>query len=125
MRKVLGGGMRQAGVLAACARVALDEGIDRLAEDHARAAALAAGLGALPGAAVEPPDTNIVFVRFEDLDPDEHATLARDLDRDGVRVLAVGARGIRLVTHRQIGDDDVARTIEAFAARRAEGPPAS
>jgi threonine aldolase len=64
-RKMLGGGMRQAGVLAAAGLYALDHNIDRLADDHRRARRLAEGLAAFPGLNVTMPDTNIVFVDME------------------------------------------------------------
>lgn len=116
VRKVLGGGMRQAGVLAAAGRTALREGVERLAEDHARARALADGLRSLPGAvlAPDPPESNIVFVRFPSLDPAGHAALAATLEEGGVRTIAAGKLGIRLVTHRHITDEDVERAIAAF-----------
>ncbi len=68
IRKQLGGGMRQAGVLAAAGIVALDEMVDRLAEDHQRAKVLAAGLAKIPGLAVQKKEheTNMVFVRLTD-----------------------------------------------------------
>ena len=120
VRKVLGGGMRQAGVLAAAARVALESGIDRLAEDHARTRRLAEGIGALPGVALDPstPESNIVFVKFADLDVPGHADFAARLEAEGIRTIAAGARGIRLVVHRQIDDAAIEETIEGFARLR-------
>ena len=122
VRKVLGGGMRQVGILAAPARVALQRGIDRLREDHLRCSRLAEGLHPLAGATLnpDPPQSNILFVRFEGLDGAGHESLVEKLGERGVRALTAGHRGIRLVTHRQIADGDVERTIEAFQALRAE-----
>jgi threonine aldolase len=98
LRKVLGGGMRQVGVLAAPCHVALDEGFDHLAEDHRRARKLAEALGVDP-ARVE---TNIVFAEVPDAKAAEAAFRAA-----GVLVVAVSPREIRLVTHRDVGDAEV------------------
>ncbi|MGE4601628.1 MAG: GntG family PLP-dependent aldolase [Planctomycetota bacterium] len=116
LRKLLGGGMRQVGVIAAAGLVALDEGIDRLAEDHRRCRELADGLRDLDGVhlAPDPPQTNILFVHFEDLDGAGHEALAADLEARGIRALAVRELGIRAVLHRQIDDQGLQRTIEAF-----------
>jgi threonine aldolase len=120
IRKLLGGGMRQAGLIAACGRVALREGVERLAEDHARARRLADGLRELPSARLDPdpPETNILFIRFDDLDGPGHDALAAALDERGVRTISIAPRGIRLVTHREIGDADIERSIAAFRELR-------
>jgi threonine aldolase len=120
VRKLLGGGMRQAGVIAACARVALREEVPRLAEDHARARRLAAGLRELPGARLDPdpPQTNILFVRFEGLSDPGHDQLAAALAKEGVLTLAIAPRGLRLVTHRDVGDGDIDRTLAVFRKLR-------
>ena len=120
VRKVLGGGMRQAGVLAAAARVALESGIDRLADDHLRTKRLGEGIEKLAGVTLNPapPESNIVFVNFADLDPAGHAALAARLEEAGIRTIAAGPRGIRLVVHRQIDDADIEQTIEAFTRLR-------
>src|SRR4029450_4406061 len=72
IRKPPGGGPRQAGVLAACGLYALEHNVDRLAEDHANAAGLAQTLrqAGIPGVEVEPPDTNLVYVRIRGASPD-------------------------------------------------------
>ena len=121
IRKVLGGGMRQVGIIAAAASVALDEGIDRLADDHRRLATLVAGIRDLPQLSLDPdpPESNIVFLRFADLDVAGHADLAATLEERGVRTIAAGARGIRLVVHRQIDDAQIATAIAEI--RRARG----
>ena len=107
-RKMVGGGMRQAGVLAAAGLVALDGMIDRLAEDHANARQLARGLANIPGLSLDPDSiqTNIVIFQVDpSLGP---ATgLIGDLDREGVKVTYPGERSIRMVTHRHIDGDDV------------------
>lgn len=111
-RKLLGGGMRQAGVVAAAGLVALDEMSARLAEDHARARALAEGLVRL-GVSVDlaAVQTNMVYLTV----PDAPALAAR-LARKGVLCGALGPQSVRMVTHYEIGDDDVARTLEAVEA---------
>jgi len=106
LRKLLGGGMRQVGVLAAPALVALDGGFDHIAEDHRRAKRLAEAFGVDPGTV----DTNIVIATV----PDAHATVSR-LAEAGVHVVALSPTEIRLVTHRDVGDDDVERACRAAA----------
>ncbi len=118
IRKQLGGGMRQAGVLAAAGIVALETMVDRLAEDHARAKALAGKLRKLPGLVLDPgsPYTNMVFVSLaEDVPLDGHAFAARLADK-GVKVGVVGARRFRLVTHYWIDDAAVEKAGSAFEA---------
>jgi threonine aldolase len=105
-RKMAGGGMRQAGVLAAAALHALDHHVDRLAEDHAHARRLAEGLQGLPGVSVVPPQSNIVFV---DLAPDKPKDVVARLRDRGV--LATGLYKLRLVTHLDVSADDVERAI--------------
>jgi threonine aldolase len=108
-RKVVGGGWRQAGLLAAMAGYALDHHVARLAEDHARAARLASALRALPGLAVDGPHTNMVFV-----------TLPADASRTSPRTCrrarsAWPARPVlRLVTHLDVDDAALERAIGAF-----------
>jgi len=106
VRKMLGGGMRQAGVLAAAALHALDHHIDRLAEDHAHARALAEGLQGLPGVTVTPPQTNILFV---DLAPEKAAGVVERLKAAGV--LCTGLYKLRFVTHLDVSAADIARAI--------------
>jgi threonine aldolase len=107
LRKLLGGGMRQVGVLAAPCLVALDEGFDHLAEDHRRARRLAEAFGVDP-ARVE---TNIVFATVKDPKAVEAAFRA-----EGVLIVAVSPTEVRLVTHRDVGDAEVDRAC-AVAAR--------
>lgn len=116
IRKQLGGGMRQAGVLAAAGIVALEQMVDRLPEDHRRAQALARGLGGVPGLKLEreTPPTNMVFVALDEDVPATAAEVAQRLVAYGVKVGAVGPRRFRLVTHYWIDDEAVARAIEAF-----------
>lgn len=122
-RKLLGGGMRQAGVLAAPGLVALRTMRARLVDDHRRARRLAEGLTAAPRASAPtgPPDTNIVIVRVEGADA---RALCDAMRRRGVLALPAGADRVRFVTHYDVDDDDVDAAIAAFAeavAERARG----
>lgn len=114
-RKMLGGGMRQAGVLAAAGLYALEHHVERLAEDHRRLRALASRLAALPGLAVAPErhPTNIAFVELEPGLPDAEWA-ARALRRQGVLVNAIGPRRLRLLTHLDVDDAGIERAVEAF-----------
>ena len=106
IRKMLGGGMRQAGVIAAAATYALDHHIERLADDHANARALAEGLAGLPGVTVQPSQTNIVFV---DLAPERATGVVERLRAAGV--LCTGLYRLRFVTHLNVGSTDIARAV--------------
>ena len=109
-RKILGGGLRQAGVLAAGALHALDHHIHRLADDHANARLLADGLAALPGLRVVPPDTNIVFI---DLAPGlDGAALVRRAAEQGV--LFTGLYRLRLVTHLDVDTDQIHQAVRVL-----------
>jgi threonine aldolase len=109
VRKMLGGGMRQAGVLAAAALHALDHHVERLAEDHANAKRLADGLQGLPGVTVEMPQTNILFV---DLAPEKAAGAVDRLRAAGV--LCTGLYRLRFVTHLDVSRDDIDRAIRVL-----------
>jgi threonine aldolase len=111
LRKMLGGGMRQAGVLAAAASYALDHHIDRLAEDHAHARRLAEGLADLPGVQVKSPDTNIVFA---DLQPERAEGVVERLRAQGVWCL--GLYRLRFVTHLDLSSDDIDHAIRVLRA---------
>lgn len=115
VRKLFGGGMRQVGVIAAAALVALEEERDRLPEDHARATKLAAGLAGLSGLRVDPADveTNILLVFFEGK-WGESGALVRRLAERGVLTGAAGPASIRMVTHADVNDIDVERALRAF-----------
>jgi threonine aldolase len=110
-RKMAGGGMRQSGVLAAAALYALDHHVQRLADDHANARALAEGLQGLPGVSVTAPQSNIVFV---DLAADKPADAVARLRERGV--LATGLYRLRLVTHLDVSAEDVARAVPVLRA---------
>ena len=105
---MLGGGLRQAGVLAAAALHALDHHVARLADDHALARRLADGLAGLPGLRVTPPMTNIVFAQ---LDGERTPALLDHLKARGV--LATGLVGLRFVTHLDVDADGIDRAIAA------------
>jgi threonine aldolase len=111
VRKMVGGGMRQAGVLAAAALHALDHHIDRLADDHANARRLAEGLQGLPGVKVEPPQTNLIFI---DLDPALATGAVERLRAAGV--LCTGLYRLRLATHLDVSAADIDSAIERFRA---------
>ncbi len=107
VRKMLGGGMRQAGVLAAAALYALDHHVARLADDHAHARALVEGLHGLPGVTVQAPQTNIVFV---DLAPEKASGVVERLRAAGV--LCTGLYRLRFVTHLDVSASDIQRAIQ-------------
>ena len=123
IRKQLGGGMRQAGVIAAAGIVALERMADRLHEDHARARRLADGLRTIPGIDLEtdPPATNMVFFSLGQEIPLDGVAAEKALARDGVLIHAVGPRRIRLVVHYWIDDDGVDRTLDGFRRAVAGG----
>ncbi len=106
IRKMLGGGMRQAGVVAAAALYALEHQVDRLADDHANARALAEGLQGLAGVTVQPPQSNILFV---DLTPEKASGVVDRLRAAGV--LCTGLYRLRFVTHLDVSTDDITRAI--------------
>jgi len=108
-RKMLGGGMRQVGGLAAAASYALDHHVARLADDHALARRLAEGLQGLQGLSVEPPQTNIVFVQVA---PEQAPGLLEHLAANGV--LATGLYTLRFVTHLDVDASGVDRAIAAM-----------
>ncbi|NCN98518.1 MAG: low-specificity L-threonine aldolase, partial [Rhodoferax sp.] len=112
IRKMVGGGMRQAGVLAAAGSYALDHHVARLADDHALASRLAAGLQNLPGLVVEPPQTNMVFVDLQGTAKARAPELLPYLKERGV--LATGLYRLRFVTHLDVDAAGVDRAIEAI-----------
>jgi threonine aldolase len=106
---MLGGGMRQAGVLAAAALHALEHHVDRLTDDHLHARRLADGLAGLPGVAVLAPQTNIVFV---DLAPEKATGAVQRLREAGV--LVTGLYKLRLVTHLDVSAAQIDAAIAAL-----------
>lgn len=113
IRKMAGGGMRQAGLLAAAASHALDHHVDRLADDHALAQRLAQGLEGIEGLKVEAPHTNIVFVDLTGAAQARSSELLAHLNQQGI--LATGLYRLRFVTHLDV---DVAGVDRAVAAIR-------
>lgn len=118
IRKQLGGGMRQAGVLAAAGILALETMVERLGEDHVRARKLAAGLKDTPGLALDPgtPYTNMVFMNLAESIPLTAAQIGQRLADRGVLAGIAGKRRFRLVTHYWIDDEAVERAAAAFGA---------
>jgi threonine aldolase len=113
VRKRLGGGMRQVGILAAACLHALDHHVARLADDHRRARTLAAGFRQAPGVRVAEPDTNIVIVELE------HPALAPDavlaaLRERGVWMVPFGGRRLRAIVHLDVDDAGIERATAGF-----------
>jgi threonine aldolase len=112
-RKMYGGGMRQAGILAAAGLYALEHNVSRLAEDHARARRLAEALAGMDRVRINVEDvkTNMIFFSLRDgLDPYE---AVRRLDQRGIKMLAMRPGVIRAVTHLDVNDEQIDRAIEA------------
>jgi threonine aldolase len=112
IRKMTGGGMRQAGILAAAALHALDHHIDRLADDHALAARLGTALARIPGAVVDPVHSNIVFVDFQGPAKAKAAGLLDHLQQHGI--LATGIYRMRFVTHLDVDAAGVERAVNVI-----------
>ncbi len=110
-RKMLGGGMRQAGLLAAAGLYALEHNVERLADDHTNAAALSRGLAAIPQLKVATPQTNIFYIEVPPAAVDAlRATLQRE------RIRATVGQHTRLVTHLNVSAKDVERITSVFTA---------
>ncbi len=122
-RKVLGGGMRQAGVLAAAGIVALEQMVDRLAEDHRRARRLAEGIAALPGYTIDLDrvQTNIVYFDLAQGDHADRLALVARLKARGVLIGAYPDMGMRAVTHAWVDDEDIERALDALEEAIREG----
>ena len=114
IRKMAGGGMRQAGLLAAAASHALDHHIDRLADDHALAQRLAQGLEGIEGLTVEAPHTNIVFADLTGAAQARSSELIASLSQQGI--LATGLYRLRFVTHLDVDAAGVDRAVAAIRA---------
>ena len=114
MRKLLGGGMRQVGVLAAAGLIALDRMVDRLAEDHQNARRLAEGLQGLPGLRVDLSrvQTNIVIFHVDR--PGGVAELVDGCRARKVKIHAIGPTSIRCVTHKDVDAEDIDRALAAI-----------
>ncbi|MBI5275095.1 MAG: low-specificity L-threonine aldolase [Burkholderiales bacterium] len=109
IRKMAGGAMRQAGVIAAACTHALDHHIDRLADDHALARRLSEGLAGIDGLQVEAPDTNILFVDLVGAARDRSGALLEHLKANGV--LATGIYRLRFVTHLDVDAASIDRAV--------------
>ena len=114
MRKMLGGGMRQAGVLAAAGIVALDRMVNRLSEDHANARRLAEGLTKLPGISLDLASVQTNIVIFRVARPTGVDALVQGGAARKVKIHAIGPHAIRCVTHKDVDAEDIARTLDAF-----------
>jgi threonine aldolase len=114
VRKMLGGGMRQAGIIAAAGIVALERMVDRLAEDHVNARALAEGLATLPRIAIDlaSVQTNIVILRIDR--PGGADALVAGCAARKVKLHAMSPTFIRCVTHKDVDADDIRRALDAF-----------
>jgi len=115
-RKLLGGGMRQAGVLAAAGIVALEQMVDRLADDHANAKKLAQGLAEMPGLSINPDQvpTNIMFfeVTRKGMTPRK---FVQQIEAEGVRMLPAATGKIRAVTHYQVTSKDIDQALKVIS----------
>ncbi len=122
-RKMLGGGMRQAGIIAAAGIVALEQMVDRLAEDHANARLLAEGLAEIPGIAVDPAavQTNILFFRVTD-PRFTWQSFVESVRRKGLSVAELGHGRIRAVTHSGITAREIQSALEIVSRTMREGP---
>lgn len=116
IRKQLGGGMRQAGIIAAAGIYALENMIERLGEDHRRAKLLAKGLTRVEGLKVEieNPPSNMVFVQVSDEIKLPTAQIANKMAELGVKIGVTGSKRFRMVTHFWIEDEGIEHTVAAF-----------
>jgi len=114
-RKMLGGGMRQAGIIAAAGIYALDHHLERLQEDHQNAKRLAVGLKEFKGVSIDPRhvETNIVIFDLTGT-AIRSAQLAEAMKKEGVLIHAISKTQIRLVTHLDVTDKDIEKTLKAF-----------
>jgi threonine aldolase len=112
---MVGGGMRQAGIIAAAGIVALTEMVDRLAEDHQTARTLAEGLADLPGMQLdlETVQTNLVFFGPQN-PPPEGPSFAQLLAREGVQIGDIGDGRFRAVTHYGIAQEDIRKALHSM-----------
>jgi threonine aldolase len=112
IKQRFGGALRQAGVVAGAMLYALEQHVQRLADDHRRARALAEGLAAFPGLRLDPVETNLVYFRYPGGKMEE---LQARLKAQGVLVSRVGADRARACTHLDVSDDDIRTALAAFA----------
>ena len=112
VRKMLGGGMRQVGILAACGIVSLEKMVDRLEDDHKNARKLAEGLAALPGISIDldTVQTNIIIFNVSALGGS--STFIGALEKKGVKCLQRDETHVRMVTHRMVSEEDIDIALE-------------
>ena len=115
-RKILGGAMRQSGIIAAAGIVALNQMVDRLAEDHARARRLAEGLSGIPGLTIDLDTVQTNIVIFDTQPAMSHGDFVAAMSDHGVLMSNYTPRGVRMVTHYQASDEAIAAAIDAAAA---------
>ncbi len=113
VRKRMGGGMRQVGVLAAACLYALQHHVERLIEDHANAKRLAQALAELKGVRVTPPETNIVICELTNMPA---SRFTRELQSQGVLALPISETRVRMVTHLDVSSEDITQAITAIGA---------
>lgn len=113
---MLGGGMRQAGILAAAGIIALQTMPQRLVEDHDHAQQLAFGLSSIPSLELTfgMPASNMIFINLKDHTSIKAKTVAEHLKSNGIRVGVIGEKHFRLVTHFWINEKAVEKTINSF-----------
>lgn len=115
-RKVLGGGMRQAGIIAAAGVVALQQMVDRVAEDHKNTRRLAEGIAQIRGLSIDPArvQTNIIYfdIAADRLAPEK---LVTELGKRGIKLLCLGPSRLRMVTHSGISSEDIDLALAALA----------
>lgn len=124
LRKTLGGGMRQVGILCAAALVALHENVEKLESDHKNARFLADGLNEIKGLRVDTSsvETNIIYIEIEENSGTTAAKLSKDLEEYGILIMPMGTSRLRVVFHHQISDSDVQYTLSCFERAVAGGP---
>lgn len=116
IRKQAGGGMRQAGILAAAGIIAIEEMVNYLKEDHRRAREIAKGISRIPGLSLVMgiPPTNMVYIGLNEAVRLNATDIASAIEKQGIRVGVIGQRQFRLVTHYWIDDEAVEKVIAAF-----------
>ncbi|KAJ1414640.1 Threonine aldolase [Sesbania bispinosa] len=116
LRKTLGGGMRQVGILCAAALVALQENVVKLESDHKKARLLADGLNEIKGLRVDASsvETNIVYIEIEEGSLTTAAKLCKDMEEYGILLMPISSSRLRVVFHHQISDSDVQYTLSCF-----------
>jgi threonine aldolase len=116
IRKILGGGMRQAGIIAAAGIAALEDMVDRLKEDHENAQRLAKGIAGISGLSIEPEkvQTNIIYFEVNE-DRMTAKELVAKLNKKGVKMLSLEARQLRAVTHYGISTEDIDAALKALS----------